>query len=112
MQITRIPSEDVLERFIGKVRDGEVGNLYPVHTKTVIDETWEACSHSLREPENIIFLNIDGVTKTYKLDQNRDVVEIVKDRVNRIRDIQRVYLHRYYVLMVITTMVVHVAYVT
>lgn len=85
----------VLIRFIEKVERGDVGNLCTAHTKRLMDETWEACSHDLGEDDNLVSLSIDGATKTYRMDVEKDVVEMISDRFNAIKETDFASKERY-----------------
>jgi hypothetical protein len=85
----------VLVRFIAKVERGDVGNLCPAHTKRLMDETWEACSHDLGEDDNVVILSIEGAMKTYRMDVDKDVVEMVSDRFDAIKETDFASKERY-----------------
>ena len=85
----------VLVRFIAKVERGDVGNLCPAHTKRLMDETWEACSHDLGEDDNVVILSIEGAAKTYRMDVEKDVVEMISDRFNAIKETDFASKERY-----------------
>ena len=86
---------NVLQRFIEKLRDGKVGHIYPAHTKRMMDETWEACSLALRDDDNIVSLNIEGSVKSYNMMEVREVVEMVGDHFSSIRETDFASKERY-----------------
>lgn len=86
---------EVLDPFSKKITDGLVGEVCPAHIKTEMDEAWKACSHSLREDSNVVSLQIDEASKTYRMDSSSDVVEMVKDHFNAIKETSFKALQRF-----------------
>ena len=71
---------DVMSTVIDKLENGRLGSVDTAHIKSVVGETWEACSRTLREDDNILSLTVAGTTKSYELDNVQSVVEMFRDR--------------------------------
>lgn len=76
--------QEVMGVIISKLENGELAVVNTPQVKATIEETWEVCNRTLREDENMVTWTLSEVTKSYKLDNISNVVEMYKDRFSSI----------------------------